>query len=181
MQRNEALVLLKEAIGNKNLRKHSFAVEACMRKLAGKFDENERSWALAGLLHDLDYDQTKNDFSQHGLVTASILEQKLVASEIIESIKAHAGYLPRQSLMAKALYAVDPLSGLIIAAALMHPSKTLAGVDVQFVLNRFKEKHFAKGANREQISACSELGMSLQEFIRVCLEAMQEISLELGL
>ncbi len=181
MQRNEAVVLLKEAISNKNLRKHSFAVEACMSKLAKKFNENEELWAQAGLLHDLDYDQTKDNFPQHGLVTAAILEEKQVAPEIIEAIKAHPGHFPRQSLMAKALYAVDPLSGLIVGAALMHPSKKLAGVDVQFVRNRFKEKHFAKGANRQQIKACSELGMTLEDFTQICLEAMQGISRELGL
>ncbi|MFH1094552.1 MAG: HDIG domain-containing metalloprotein [Candidatus Omnitrophota bacterium] len=181
MQREEAVTLLKEATGNKNLRKHSFAVEACMSKLAKKFRENEELWTQAGLLHDLDYDQTKDNFPQHGLITASILESKLIAPEIIESIKAHAGHFPRRSLMAKALYAVDPLSGLIVAAALMYPSKKLVDVDVQFVLNRFKEKHFAKGADRQQIEACSELGMTLEDFTQICLEAMQEISRELEL
>lgn len=181
MQRSEAVALLEEAISNQNLRKHSFAVEACMYKLAKKFHENEELWAQAGLLHDLDYDQTKDNFPQHGLVSAAILEQRQVALDVIESIKAHAGHFPRQSLMAKALYAVDPLSGLIVAAALMHPSRKLAGVNVQFVLNRFKEKHFAKGADRQQILACQELDISLEDFIQICLEAMQEISGELGL
>ncbi len=181
MHRNEALVLMENSTANKNLRKHMLAVEACMSKLADRFNEDISCWALAGLLHDLDYDQTKDNFLQHGLVTAAILEQKQVAQEVIEAIKAHAGHFPRQSLMAKALYAVDPLSGLIVAAALMHPSRKLSGVNRQFILNRFKEKHFAKGAKREQIMACSELGMSLEEFTGICLEAMQDISRELGL
>ena len=181
MNRNEALALIEEAITNKNLRKHMLAVEACMSKLAKKFNENEELWARAGLLHDLDYDQTKDNFPQHGLVTAAILEEKQVEQEIIEAIKAHAGHFPRQSLMAKALYAVDPLSGLIVAAVLMHPSRKLTGVDVQFVLNRFKEKHFAKGANRGQIKACLELGITLEDFTQICIEAMQGINLELGL
>ena len=181
MQRKEAMGLLQEAIGNQNLQKHCLAVEAFMKKLAARFQEDENLWAQAGLLHDLDYEQTKDNFAQHGLISANILHDKQVPDEIIESIKAHAGHFPRQSLMAKALYAVDPLSGLIVASALMHPSKKLSGVDVQFVLNRFKEKHFAKGAKREQIQACSELGMTLEEFVSICLEAMQEINTSLGL
>lgn len=181
MLRDESLMLIKSKISNKNLIKHMIAVEACMRKLARKFNQDEENWAQAGLLHDLDYDLTKDDFSKHGLVTAEILEEKGVDKKAVEAIKAHPGHYPRNSLIAKALYAVDPLSGLIVAAVLMHPDKKIALVNTQFVLNRFKEKHFARGANREQIKACAELGISLEDFVSICLEAMQKISQELGL
>jgi len=181
MTREEALQLVESKVKNKNLVKHMLAVEACMRKLAKKFSKDEDSWGVAGLLHDLDYDQTKDDFSQHGLVAASVLEGEDVLPEVIDAIKAHPGHCPRETLMAKALYAVDPLSGLIIAAALMHPEKKLASLNPQFVLNRFKEKHFARGAKREQIKACAECGISLEEFVELCLKAMQEIDNALGL
>ncbi len=181
MERQNALKLLKEHISQKNLIKHMLATEACMRVLAEKFAEDPADWALAGLLHDLDYDKTKEDFPNHGKISAQILEELSVKPEIIEAIAAHAGHSPRQSRMARALYAVDPLTGLIVAAALMHPQKKLKAVDTGFVLKRFKEKHFARGANREQIKSCSELDLSLEEFTGICLAAMQGIDAELGL
>ncbi|MFH1460222.1 MAG: HDIG domain-containing metalloprotein [Candidatus Omnitrophota bacterium] len=179
--RAEALVLLNQYIQNQNLIKHMLAVEACMRALALKFSENSETWAMSGLLHDLDYNQTKDDFSQHGLISAEILAKIQISQDIIDSIKTHPGHFPRESLMSQALYCVDPLTGLIVAAALMHPDKKLKSVDVKFVLNRMKEKHFAKGANREQINASGQLGIKLEEFISICLNAMQGIDNELGL
>ncbi len=181
MTREEAFKLVEERLKNKNLIKHSLAVEACMEKLAEKFGEDKFRWALAGLLHDLDYEQTKDNFPRHGFVTAEILEDYHVEEDIIDAIISHPGWRQRSSLMAKALYAVDPLTGLIVASALMHPDKKLKSLDVKFVLNRFKEKRFARGASREQIKSCQELGLSLEEFIEVCLEAMQQISTSLGL
>ena len=181
MDREEALQLIRSKIGNKNLVKHMLAVEACMKKLAERFGEDKEKWGLSGLLHDVDYDETKDDFPQHGLVSAKILQEKGIASDIIDAIKAHPGHCPRMSTMAKALYVVDPVTGLIVAAALMHPEKKLRSVSTQFVINRFKEKHFARGANREQIQCCRELGMNLEDFIAICLDAMKDISQELGL
>jgi len=181
MTRQDAFKLVRERLKNKNLIKHSLAVEACMEKLAEKFGEDKFKWALTGLLHDLDYEETKDDFSQHGFVTVRVLENYKVSQEILDAIKAHAGHMQRDSFMAKALYAVDPLAGLIVAAALMHPDRKLKSLDAGFVLNRFKEKRFAKGANRQQIMCCSELGLELKEFIEICLSAMQEISSNLGL
>jgi putative nucleotidyltransferase with HDIG domain len=181
MTRDEALKLVGSYISNKNLVKHMLAVEVCMRKLAKYFNEKEEIWGLSGLLHDLDYESTKDNFSLHGINTAKILEEKGVDKEIIDAIKSHPGHSERVTLMAKALYAVDPLTGLIVASALMHPQKSLKALSVQFILNRFKEKHFAKGANRDQIKSCSELGLTLEDFINICLSAMQEIDKELEL
>ncbi|MCD6583887.1 MAG: HDIG domain-containing protein [Candidatus Omnitrophica bacterium] len=181
MEREEALRLLESSLKNKNLIKHSLAVEACMGKSAQSLNEDEKSWALAGLLHDLDYQETRGDFSRHGFVTAEILKEKGVDEEIIEAIKAYPGHIERKTKMAKALYAVDPLTGLIVASALMHPQRRLEALDTRFVMNRFKEKSFARGANREQIKSCEELGLSLKEFIDICLEAMREIREGLGL
>lgn len=181
MERKQALGLLKQFLKRENLIKHSLATEACMRNLARRLHQDEKSWALAGLLHDLDYEETKNDFSRHGLVAAQKLEKEGVAKEILDAIEAHSGLKERRTLMEKALYAVDPLTGLIVASALMHPEKKLKALDTGFVLRRFGEKHFARGANREQIRSCSEIGLSLEEFVALCLQAMQEIAEELGL
>jgi len=181
MNRDEAIVLVKENVKTKNLRKHMYAAEACMRELAKRLGGDEDEWALAGLLHDLDYDQTVEDFPRHGHVTEELLRGRGLSPEIINAIKAHAEHAPISSDMDLALYAVDPLTGLIVAAALMHPTKKLENVDVKFVMNRFKEKRFAAGANRDQIRKCENLDLSLEEFVEICLGAMQGISKELGL
>ena len=181
MTRNEALELVKQHVKNKNLQKHMIATEACMRGLAGRLAENQDEWALAGLLHDLDYDQTVNDFPRHGFVTKEILQAHGLPPQILSAIMAHTGHTPIESKMDLALYAVDPLTGLIVAAALMHPTKKIVNVDVQFVMKRFKEKRFAAGADRDQIRKCEELGLPLEEFVGICLVAMQGVAGELGL
>lgn len=181
MNKEEGLKLLEAKLKNKNLIKHSLAVEACMKRLAKKFGQNEEMWGLAGLLHDLDYEDTKDNFLKHGFVTAEILEEKVVDNRIIEAIKAHPGHIERKTLMAKALYGVDPLTGLIVAAGLMHPEKKLEALSTEFILNRFKEKSFSRGANRQQINTCQEFGLSLEDFIMICLKAMKKISSDLGL
>jgi len=181
MQRDEAKALLEQTIPNKNLQKHMLAAEACMRELATHFNEDADQWGLAGLLHDLDYDQTVNDFPNHGKITARMLEGKGIPDDVIHAIQAHPGHVEAKSKMDFALYAADSLTGLIVAAALMHPSKKLANVDVPFIMKRYKEKRFAAGANREQIQTCDRLGLSLEDFVGKCLKAMQGIATELGL
>lgn len=183
MEREEALTLVKQQVKTKNLIKHMLAVEAVMRRLAGELGQDEELWALAGLLHDLDYDKTVDQPEQHGLLGAQIMEEKGLPAELIHAVKAHNEMLgvERQSLFDKALYAADPVTGLLVAAALIHPQKKLAAIDVDFVLNRFKEKSFARGADRGQIESCSELGLTLERFIALSLEAMQSIAADLGL
>jgi len=183
MNRNEALKLVKEKIKNQNLIKHSLAVEACLKNLASHFGEGEEKWSLAGLLHDIDYEETKDDPKAHSMVGAEILEKLGLEKEIFEAVKTHNeahGILP-ESLLAKSLFSVDPLTGLIVAAALVIPSKKLKDLTVENVLNRFKEKSFARGAKREIILKCSEINLSLEKFVEICLKSMQEISDQLGL
>jgi len=183
MNRDEALKLVKEKIKNQNLIKHSLAVEACTRALARYFGENEEKWGLAGLLHDIDYEETKADPNLHSIKGAEFLEKLGLEKEISEAVKTHNeahGILP-QTKMAKSLYCVDPLTGLIVAATLVLPSKKLKDLTVENVLNRFKEKSFAKGAKREIILKCSDINLTLEKFIEICLKAMQETSNELGL
>ena len=183
MNRAEALDLLKRNIKTNNLLKHTYAVEAVMRGMARRFQQDEELWGLAGLLHDIDYEETKDDAARHSLVGGEILEQEGLPPEVVYAVKSHNHYhgLERKSLMDKALYASDPLTGLIVAGALIRPEKKLAPVDVPFLVNRFHEKSFARGANREQIASCGELGLSLEEFIEIGLEAMKGIHKELGL
>ena len=181
MTRDEAFELVKEKVANKNLRKHMIATEAVMRSLADHFGEDAELWGLVGLLHDLDYDQTVNDFPRHGLMTAEMLAETDVPQEALYAIKSHPGHFPRKSLLDKALYAVDPITGLIVAAALMHPTKKLKNVDTDFVERRFKEKRFAAGADRDQIRSCEEFDLPLHEFIALSLEAMQGVDEALGL
>ncbi|MGE5554592.1 MAG: HDIG domain-containing metalloprotein [Betaproteobacteria bacterium] len=184
MTREQALKEVQKRVANKNLFKHMLAVEAIMRELAVRFGEDPDRWGLAGLVHDIDYDQTANDPDRHALVGAEILEGLGVEPEIVYAVKAHNGDrlgIPRQRRLDKALYAADPLSGLIVAAALIHPDKKLGRIDADFVLNRYGEKGFARGANREQIASCHELGLELREFIALGLSGMQKISAELGL
>lgn len=184
MTREEALGLVKSLIKNKNLVKHHLATEACMRALARHFGEDEEIWGLVGLLHDADYEITEKDPERHTLELGKILREKDVDEAVIRAAQSHsdASSIPRNTLMAKALYACDELTGLIVAAALVHPDKKLAPLDVEFIMRRFKEKAFARGAHREQILTCEpELGIGLEEFIAICLSAMQGIADDLGL
>lgn len=181
MNREEAADLVKKHVSNKNLRKHMYASEAVMKRIARELGEDTELWGLAGLLHDLDYDETVDNFSQHGIRTAEILADKDLPDEVIQAIKSHPGHFPRKSLMDKALYAADPITGLIVAATLMHPDKKIKKMDAAFVKRRFKDKRFAAGADRDQINSCEKLGFSIEKFIQLSLSAMQTIDDQLGL
>lgn len=180
MTRSEALKLIQTHISTKNLVNHSLACEAIMRRLAKHFGEDEELWGLAGLLHDLDYDYTKDKPEEHGYKTLEILGNS-VSPEVKNAILAHCEKKAPETLMEKALYAVDPTSGFIVAGALIKPERKLSAIDVEFLMNRFKEKGFARGANREQIKSCENFGLSLEEFLSISLQAMQEIADEIGL
>lgn len=183
MTREQALAEVQKHVANRNLLKHMLAVEAILRELATRFGEDPEVWGLAGLVHDIDYDQTAKEPDRHALVGAEILERLGVPAQIVYAVKAHNERLgfPRQRRLDKALYAADPLSGLIVAAALIHPDKKLASITPEFVLNRFGERGFARGANREQIATCAELGLELPDFIALGLQGMQRVSDDLGL
>ncbi|NTV91175.1 MAG: HDIG domain-containing protein [Clostridiales bacterium] len=183
MEREKALNELNARLKTKNLVKHSLGVEAIMRSLARYFGENADDWGIAGLMHDIDYDKTAEEPLKHGLLGAEILEDLGIEEEIVYAVKAHNELLgfERNRKIDKALYCADPVSGLVTAGALILPSKKLDDVTVGFLIKRMGEKSFAKGASREQIKSCSELGISLEKFIEISLEAMKSISDEIGL
>ena len=184
MLREEALKLLNSKIQTGNLIKHCLAVEASMKELAHYFHESEDQWGLAGLLHDIDYEETKEKPAEHSLKGAQFLESLGLEKDITEAIKTHneAHNLKPESLMAKSLFCIDPLTGLIVAATLVLPSKKINDLTVENIINRFKEKGFAHGAKREIIKQCeSLLHLSLEEFSDIVLKGMQKIAKDLGL
>jgi len=184
MNYTQAKKLLEQHLKNKNLRKHCIAVGACMKKLAETLDEDKDKWELTGIIHDIDYEYTKDNPSEHGIKGLDILKEAgLENQEILNAVSRHPGYkdnLP-QTKLDWALYSSDPLTGLIVAATLMHPDKKIESVDLGFLKRRFNEKRFAAGADRGQIKKCKELGLTLDKFLQICLDAMKEISDELGL
>jgi len=183
MERNEVLDSVKANVENENLVKHMLATEAVMRSLARRLGEDEEEWGLTGLLHDIDVELTGGDMADHSKL-GSDLARELGASEAMaHAILCHneAHGIPLETKLDQALFYTDPLTGLIVAAALVRPGKKLAGLEASSVLKRFKEKSFAAGASREQISQCTELGLELEEFIELGLEAMKGVASDLGL
>ena len=183
MNRTEALKAVNDNIKNQNLVKHMLAAEAIMRALARKFGEDEEEWGVAGLLHDIDYEILGSDLTNHSKLSAEMAGKLGASPAVVQAILCHneAHGTPCESRMDKALFCADPLTGLITAGALIRPEKKLAAVEASSIRKRFKEKSFAVGANREQIATCSTLGLTLEDFIALGLEAMKGISAELGL
>ena len=183
MDRDELFLVVAERMPSATLLHHVLAVEAIMRGLAAHLGEDVDKWGLAGLLHDIDYQETKDKPNLHGVVAAEELHLMGVSDEICYAVRVHNPLLglPRRSLMDKALYAADPLSGLIVACALVTRDKKLANVDTDFVMMRFKEKRFAAGAHRDQILACQELGLDLYAFAGIGLHSMKAVAEQIGL
>ena len=181
--RDDALRLLEENVRDRKIILHMIAVGAIMRELARYFGEDEEVWELVGLLHDIDYERTKDDPSRHGLVAEEIL-RSLVSEDILRAIKAHnfenTGIEPRTK-MEKALIASDAISGLIIACALVMPSKKLEEVKVKTIKRKFKQKDFARSVGRERILFCEQIGIPREKFFELALNALKGVSGELGL
>ncbi len=179
----DALKLLFEYTESENLRKHAFAVESAMRAYARKFGEDEEKWAIVGLLHDFDYEKFPSP-DQHPWVGSRILEERGFPEDIRKAILGHADYtgVPRDTLMAKTLYACDELCGFITAVALVRPNKKLEEVTVESVKKKLKDKAFARSVNRNDIyKGAEELGIPLDEHIQFVIDAMKSIADKLGL
>ncbi len=183
MNRDDIIASIEANVENQNLIKHMLATEAIMRALARHFGEDEEEWGLTGLIHDIDVEHSEEDMSRHGKLGAHLAEQLGCTETMCHAVLAHNEELgiSRKTLLDKALYCADPLTGLITAGALIRPDKKLAELSVKSLKKRFKEKSFAAGANREQIALCSEIDIELEEFIGIGLEAMKGISDDLGL
>ena len=196
MDRENAFSLVNKLIKNKNLIKHSLAVEAIMRDLALDLNKknsektdagfkmfDEEKWALAGLVHDIDYEDTVDDLLRHSLVSEGILLENGFDEDIVYAVKVHNDThgLPFKSEMDIALFASDPVSGLIVASALINTDKKIDSINTDFVVKRYREKSFAKGANRKQMLACEKLGYTLEEFLSVALSAMKKVGAQIGL
>jgi len=181
--REDAWNLLCEFTSSESLRKHALAVEAGMRAYARRFGGDEDLWGIVGLIHDFDYERHPT-LEEHPLVGARILEERGWPEEIIRAVKSHAQYLEvaRQSKLEQALFAVDELTGLIVAVALVRPSKDIRDVKVSSVRKKWKDKRFAAGVNRQDIDeGAAELGIPLKEHIATVLQAMQSVAEPLGL
>jgi putative nucleotidyltransferase with HDIG domain len=182
--RDEAWALLTELTASPNLLKHMLAVEAVMRAYARRFGEDEEIWGLAGLLHDLDYERHPSREAGHPFVGVELLRARGVPELICRAILSHADYsgVPRETLMEKALFAADELTGFVIAVALVRPDRSLGGVDVPAVQRKMKDKAFARGVRREDIArGAAELGVSPEEHIGVVIQALRGIAPQLGL
>jgi putative nucleotidyltransferase with HDIG domain len=183
MTRKEAIDSIKANVESENMFKHMLATEAIMRSLARRFGEDEEEWGLTGLLHDIDTELVEGDMKTHSKLGADLARELGASEAMAHAILCHneAHGVPLETKLDKALFCADPLTGLITAAALVRPDKKLAGLETKSVLKRFKEKSFAAGANRQQISQCSEIGIELEEFIELGLEAMKGVAADLGL
>ena len=181
--RDEAQAILDEWTKNKNLKKHAYAVEAAMRAYAARFGASPEHWGIVGLLHDFDYERFP-DAQNHPLRGAEYLRERGMPEELVEGVLAHAEHLglERDTPLKKAIFAVDELTGLIVAVALVRPSKKLADVTVESVLKKWDQKRFAAGVDRALIAqGADELGIPLQEHIQTVLGAMQGCADVLGL
>ena len=186
--RDEALQLVHEYTQSESLRKHMLAVETAMRAYARRFGEDDERWGLAGLVHDFDYERFPNDAhsptDEHPAEGVRILRARGWPEDILEAILGHATYsgVPRTSLMAKTLFAVDELTGLVTATALVRPSRSVHEVDARAVRKKMKDKAFARGVNREDVMlGAQELGVDLDEHVQFVVDAMRANADAIGL
>jgi putative nucleotidyltransferase with HDIG domain len=182
MTYTDALNLMHEYTKNDGLRKHMYAVEAAMRAYARKFGENEETWAIVGVLHDFDYEMYPT-IPEHPLKGSEILKERGYSDDIRKAILGHASFsnVPRESLMAKVLFACDELCGFITAVAVIRPNK-ITDLEISSVKKKLKDKSFAKNVNREDIEqGIKELDLSLEEHIMFVIEAMKTDAKRLGL
>lgn len=184
MTRDEALHLLGLHIQTQTLRNHCLATEAVMRELAARLGQDEQLWGILGLLHDLDFEYTRDNPAAHGLQTVQLLAPYQLPESALNAILRHnaeALQLQRETLLDYALTCAETVTGLIVAAALVHPDKKLQSVKAGSVRKRMKSKDFARNVSREHIALCEQLDIPLTDFIELSLGAMTTISDQLGL
>jgi putative nucleotidyltransferase with HDIG domain len=188
VNRDEALTLMQEHTQSPSLRQHMLAVEAAMRAYAAKFGEDPETWGVVGLLHDYDYEKYPNPEHSptegHPAWGVEQLRTRGVPEPMLRAIMGHGAYtgVPRDALMANALFAVDELCGFLVACALVRPSKSFADLEVSSVKKKLKDKAFARGVNRDEVrQGAEELGVPLDEHIGFCIQALRSVEPSLGL
>jgi putative nucleotidyltransferase with HDIG domain len=188
MTRDEALALMHEHTASDALRKHMYAVELGMRAYARKYGEDEEAWGVVGLLHDFDYERYPNDAhsptEEHPSWGVRLLRERGLNDVSCQAILGHAPYtgVPRETRMARTLFAVDELCGFLVACALVRPSRSLGDLEVKSVRKKLKDKAFARGVSREDIAAgAEELGVPLEEHVAFLIEALRPDESRLGL
>lgn len=183
MNRDEAISLLRKYVKNENLIKHCIASGAVMKKLAEIFNADKDKWEMAGILHDIDVELTKNEPQNHTKKAVEILKD-YVGEDVIEAIKMHNfeiwGKEPSDTFHI-ALRTAETITGLIVASTLVLPDKKISSLSCESVLKRFKDKRFAQGARRDIILECNKIGILLEDFIKLSIEAMKDVSSEIGL
>ena len=183
MDRETAIKIVEEHAKSESLRKHLLAVETCMRAYAHRVGEDEEVWGIAGLVHDFDWEVCPTPES-HPTYGAEILRSRGFPEEIVRAVLSHGNHtgIPRESLMEKALYACDELSGFVTAVALVRPSKSLSDTAVRSVKRKMKDKAFARSVSREDIvQGAEEMGVDLDEHIAFVIEALKPVASQLGL
>jgi putative nucleotidyltransferase with HDIG domain len=188
MDRHAALSLMYEHTQSPSLRQHMLAVEAAMRAYAPKYGGDPEAWGVVGLLHDFDYERYPNPAhsptEEHPSWGVRLLRERGLSDAQCTAILGHASYtgVPRESAMAKALFAVDELCGFLVACALVRPSRSLADLEVSSVKKKLKDKAFARGVNREEVrQGAEELGVPLDEHIGFVIQALRPVERDLGL
>ncbi len=184
MTRDEALDLLRHYVKNEKMIYHCLSSEAVLRALARRLDRDEEKWALAGLLHDIDVEVTNADPETHSLKARELLADHDVDEDVLDAISMHnemATGKPRETEFQYALAAGETVTGLIYATALIYPDKKIAMVKPKSIVKRMKEKAFAASVNRDIIMECEKIGIPLDEFVEISLNAMKEIGEDIGL
>lgn len=183
MEREAVFTSVQSRVQNANLIKHMLATEAIMKALARRLGHDEVEWGLVGLLHDIDVELTEHESQKHSKLGADLARELGASETMCHAILCHneAHGAPCETLLDKALFCTDPLTGLITAAALVRSDKSLTGLTSESLMKRFKEKRFAAGANREAIASCQQIGLGLEEFVGLGLNAMKAIASDLGL
>jgi len=180
MERDQAIALVRDKIEKDITFRHLVSVEGVMRRLAQHFAEDEHAWALTGLFHDLDQDATAGDAERHAYLAAEWLREAGVDEVIVNGVLAHAHAQFQTDLMSRSIVAADAVAGLLVAAALPRPEKAI-GMKVSSVKKKLKERSFAPGVNRDEIHACTEIGLELDRFIELGIEGLQLVAPEIGL
>jgi putative nucleotidyltransferase with HDIG domain len=180
--REEILDSIHGNVQDKNMIRHMLATEAIMRALAKKLGEDEEEWGITGLIQDIDIELVEGDMSSHSRLGADIARELGASEAMVHAVLCHneAHGVLQETKLDKALFCADSLSGLITAAALVRPDK-ISGLTTKSVMKRFREKSFAAGVNREHVAQCQQIGLELEEFIGLGIEAMQGIASNLQL